>query len=216
MVVICCLAVVVAIAAAAALSHGPFPSPRRRDSSAPSSLSFPEPEPCELPDLIVVPEEEQWLLSLAAPVAARLRQGDNAPLLLVSPQPPSEQLADLVRLWNLRLCLLLAASPDPPLAGLLEEFRTDSVFTGSDSAEASILVARRFWGRCGGAVLASTDDPSGMILGSALAAQMVAPLILVGPYHDGRLLVRSLEELGARRILIANARGCALPWAEGF
>ncbi|MDP2896039.1 MAG: C25 family cysteine peptidase [bacterium] len=216
MVVICCLAVVVAIAAAAAMSHGPFPSPGRRDSSPPSSLSFPEPEPCELPDLIVVPEEKQWLLSLAAPVAARLRQGDNTPLLLVSPQPPSEQFADLVRLWNPRHCLLLAASPDPPLAGLLEEFRTDSLFTGSDSAEASILVAKRFWGRCGGAVLASTNDPSGMILGSALAAQMVAPLILVGPNDDGRLLVRSLEELGARRILIANTRGCALPWAEAF
>ena len=142
MVVICCLAVVVAIAAAAARSHGPFPSPGRRDSSPPSSLSFPEPEPRDLPDLIVVPEEEPWLLSLAAPLAARLRQGDNAPLLLVSPQPPSpgrsggrraeastvrwarshpgagtragEQFADLVGLWNPRLCLLLAASPAPP------------------------------------------------------------------------------------------------------
>jgi hypothetical protein len=85
MVLICCLAVVVAIAAAAAMSHGPFPSPGRRDSPGPSGLSSPATDPRELPDLIVVPEEEPWLLSLAAPVAAKLRKGDNTPLLLVSP-----------------------------------------------------------------------------------------------------------------------------------
>jgi len=81
--------------------------------------------------------------------------------------------------------------------------------------ETSALWAKRFWGTAPEIVMASRDDAEAVILGSALGAQLAAPLVIYDARDNESALPALLSGLGVRRLLVATSREDSLPsWAS--
>jgi hypothetical protein len=169
------------------------------------------------PDVILVPEGEPWLLAIASPLAGRLRRGDEVPYLLAVSTPPGREVQALLSRLAPRRSLVLTPAANPDLIAALPGPSPEVFLTGADPLAASLLVAKRFWGTCGMAVVAPREDPAALILGSALAARLSVPL-LIGPALDAEdMLAAGLDGLRVAQVLLAGSDSAGQPaWAGGL
>jgi hypothetical protein len=167
-------------------------------------------------ELLVVAEDDPWSLALAAPVVARLRQAGCVPLVVAISDPPTHEADWLIGVAGPRRPVVLAPERPMRLGYALEKLSPEVVTIGSDAAEASLRVAKRFWGHSREAVLAAADDPEAVILGSALAAGRALPLVLRQRSETSEAVAAALVELGVGRAWIAVGDPNRAPaWAGG-
>jgi hypothetical protein len=166
-------------------------------------------------DLLVVSEDEPWSLALAAPVAALLRRGGAVPLVVALSEVPTHEADWLIALAEPRRPIVLAPEPSMRLGRALEKFSPEVLTIGTEAAEASLRVAKRFWGQSREAIVAAADDPEAVILGAALAAARAAPLLIREPTEAPSRTAAALAELGVQRAWIAACDAERLPaWAR--
>ncbi len=225
-------AVVVAVASAAALGwceraenvRGVSAGVRVRAdivSSLPSAdrdsppRSIRRQRPADPVDLIIVPEDEGWLVSLAATLTAKLRNSRGFPTLLALSTNPSREAVELAKKLTPRRTLVLSSSRDSSFVGEIEGLNSELVLTGSDPTQFGLHIVERFWGRPKEVVVAFTNEPSSMILGSVLAAHKVVPFIPLDRARVGRGLRVALASLGITRVWVVTAdENRQALWAE--
>ncbi|MFO8013115.1 MAG: C25 family cysteine peptidase [Phycisphaerae bacterium] len=193
-------------------------------------------------DAVVIPEDREWLLAVAASLAARLRGEEGPPLLLVAPgvapeangEAPAEETADDDGEYDDGSSCETAESVWPPAPALLRTIHRPLVILQTSEAEppdadplpdtvpvsrggaaGAFLLAKRFWGTSDTVVVARLADPEAALLASALAAHLGAPLLPVESALDESLLPGLLPALGAKRVLFATDRPRDRPpWAK--
>lgn len=170
-----------------------------------------------LPKAILVPEDEEWLLMLAAPLASKLEGEGGKPLVLaISAESPGEVARLLIR-PELDRRLLLVPEASPEALAAIGEFVVDKVETGYDPTDAAIGLANRFWRVSDTVILASSNNPCALILGSTLASHLKVPFVPVGIPYEDKILSENLGDLGAKKaLLITDSTDNVPPWAKAL
>ena len=139
--------------------------------------------------VVVVPGQIPELSALMVPVLARLTVSNNIPELVVVPAAPSRcrPAVELIAAMTPTRMLIVHAGRIPHIPAAVRNIKTYVHFLPDEPAEASLEVASRYWGAIETAVFAEDSDPESIILGSALAAQKGAPLLLVCKRLDSRI-----------------------------
>lgn len=168
--------------------------------------------------LIAVGEKDTWLLAVASPVAAKIRQLDKMPILLVfGPEPVREQTRLLEKLGPLLgSCTILTSDPNLFLSRNQGSFVTNVVPTTSEPSETGLLVAKYFWQETDSVVVASIDDSAAAVLGAALASHLGVPFIPVTGQENPNVLLEELKALNIGRILFAISDASYIPWLHSF
>lgn len=168
-------------------------------------------------DLIIVPDDEGYLLAVAAPLAAKMKTSAGPPYLLALGALPTEGATTLTQRLNPRRSMVLTSGAQSDLGAALGNSNIDVLALDADPMHCGVMVARRFWRKCDTVIVASTDDPGGMILGSMFAAHLVVPFIPAERNLDRDELWSVLWGLGAKEVLIASRRRELLPrWARNL
>lgn len=152
---------------------------------------------------IMASEDEPWTLALAAPVAAHLRKSGPSPLVMALTTPPTREAEWLLSLTPGRRPIVLATSNPLKLGATLQKRTPELLHIGSNPSTASAAVAKRFWNHSREVVVAMADDPEAVILGSALAAGLGAPILLCEQDEAGMAVLAALKDLSVARILVA-------------
>jgi hypothetical protein len=160
-------------------------------------------------ELILVPEEEKWLLLASAPIAAKLRAQKKTPVLIaLSPEEAEGQAKFLEQSGPFASsCLLIAPRRYPDRSHMVRGPPVKAITTSRRATTAGLLLAKSFWRKTDTVVLASTDEPQAAILGSTLAAHMLVPFI---PYERGQDLSGlsdALSSLRTNSILVSTCNG---------
>ena len=162
-------------------------------------------------ELIAVPEEEKWLVLVAAPIAAQIKQKQKTPVVIVlsSEQPEKQRwlLAQLNLVAN--SCSVLSQDQNKDLFGVSGELPVRVRAVRPNLTQASILFAKSFWKRANTVVMASTRKPEVGILASTLAAHLRVPFIPFEAAADLRGLSKDLDSLGVATVLFGIESGDA-------
>jgi hypothetical protein len=158
--------------------------------------------------LIVVQEDDEWLVSAAAPAAARIRQTNKTPILL--------KWASKENLRQKKLLDKLA-----PVAGICSSLSSNSAFTAdhindnlaihnipikTEPAETSLFLASYYWQKTDSVVVASKYDSAAIIMGSALACHFCIPLIVSDGPEQLNVFSQQLNSLRVGRILFVTSK----------
>ncbi|MFB0554934.1 MAG: C25 family cysteine peptidase [Phycisphaerae bacterium] len=158
--------------------------------------------------LIVVNEDDEWLIAVAAPAAAKIRRQNKTPILLKweSEENPrqTQLLEQLARVSG--FCTILSSDRTFTLDQTLGNLPTYNIPAKPEPAETSLLLAGHYWQKADSVVLASGDDPEAVILGSALASHSYSPLIVTTGREQPRALSRKLSSLGVGRIIYVTTK----------
>jgi hypothetical protein len=170
------------------------------------------PKACEL---LVLPEHDERLLAMVAPVVAKVSEGRRAVLLAVTSDGTREEVRRLLAQVGMAKALSLRRSSSPA-AGDSSPVRTQREIPVPDGTMAAGLeLAKRFWGRSDGIVLAVEGDGEAGLLGAALAAHQRVPFLLVPHAETGANLAGSLQQVGAKRVTVVTCGEAAPPaWAR--
>jgi hypothetical protein len=160
--------------------------------------------PLEIESLLLVDQRAPWLAAVSAPVVARLRGNGQLPLLLAVSVPPDKGAEGLLGRIRPRRSVLLTGNAGTERGQTLTRLSPEVIDVGADPAEASLRIAKRFWGGSPEVLVAAADDPAMIILGASLAAQKAIPLLLHDPWSPDNSLRRSLDALGVQRVLVAS------------
>lgn len=168
--------------------------------------------------LIVVQEDDEsrpskmgrdeWLVAAAAPASAKIRQLNKTPILLkcASEENPRQTklLEQLARVSG--FCTILSSDPNLTVGDTQENLLTYNIPTKSEPAETSLLLAGHYWQQADSVVVASRYDPEAVILGSALASHLCAPLIVITPREQLSVLSEKLSSLGVGDIIYVTSK----------
>jgi len=168
--------------------------------------------------LIVVQEDDEsspsetggneWLVAAAAPASAKIRQINKTPILLklASEKNPRQTklLEQLARVSG--FCNILSSDSTLNVGQTQESLLTYNIQTKSESAETSLLLAGHYWQQADSVVIASRYDPEAVILGSALASHLYAPLIVISPGEQLSALSEKLSSLGVGDIIYVTSK----------
>jgi len=158
--------------------------------------------------LIVVNEDYEWLIAVAAPAAAKIRRQNKTPILLKweSEENPrqTQLLEQLARVSG--FCTILSSYRTFTLDQTLGNLPTYNIPTKSEPAETSLLLAGHYWQQADSVVVASRYDPEAVILGSALASHLYAPLIVITPRERLSVLSEKLSFLGVGDIIYVTSK----------
>jgi hypothetical protein len=154
--------------------------------------------------LIVVPERQEWLMALAAPVAAKFREYKRTPILLAL---PSENVARQTSLLKqlapfVGSCTVLTADPDLPPCQMARLFATSVVPRFDDPTEIGLFLAKNCWQKAKVAIVVTAADPEALIVGSTLAAHLGVPLIPMTNRADSEAISGQLRLLNVESILL--------------
>jgi hypothetical protein len=152
-------------------------------------------------DLIVVPDEEPWMMAIAAPLAERLRKKEHPSRLIAVEYPPSGRANWLISRVAPHKTVVLTPRDHVRLGPVLSALEPEIVPLGIDPVAASFALAKRFWKRAHQAVVASADDPEAILLGSLLAEHLSLPLLLREPAETRTALLAALQDLGVKEII---------------
>ncbi len=157
-------------------------------------------------DLITIPESRPQLLAVISPVLGRLRDGDNQPLLLSTSSSPRPETLALIKNLERKNPLVISRSwkLDPPRFSLPQN--TNFLEISPDYSRFSNRVARKFWQRSDQAVLVSKKDQESMILGSALAGHLEAPLIIYDTTNNNNAVQQTLNDLQVEHVFLAMGK----------
>ncbi len=164
-------------------------------------------------EAIVVPESEEWLLALAAPILAAHRPA-SMPLLLSLAKPLTIKESWMLKQVAPNRCLVLATK-NSFTAKDFADSKVEIVSLVANPTQAGITLANLFWKNCDEVVVASLLDKGSMIHGAALAAHLKVPFIPMQE-HSGflarlfqkespeqRELLQALQSLKVKRVLVA-------------
>ena len=158
--------------------------------------------------LIVVQQDDEWLVAAAAPAAAKIRQVNKTPILLkwASKENPRQQkmLEQLEPVTG--FCTILSSNPTFTLDQINDNPTICNIPTKSEPAEASLLLAGHFWQKADSVVIASRYDPAAIIMGSALASHSCVPLIVSTGKEQLNTLSQKLNSLKVRRIIYVTSK----------
>ena len=168
--------------------------------------------------LIVVQEDDEsrpskmgrdeWLVAAAAPASAKIRQLNKTPILLkcASEENPRQTklLEQLARVSG--FCTILSSDPNLTVGDTQENLLTYNIPTKSEPAETSLLLAGHYWQQADSVVVSSRYDPEAVILGSALASHLCAPLIVITPREQLSVLSEKLSSLGVGDIIYVTSK----------
>ena len=177
------------------------------DASTPRPARFSKADQADLIEAILVPEDDRWLLAVAAPLAAKLGTVEAKPVLLALSSPPSKGAVSLLKQLAPRRSLVLSIQDDTSLARGIEELRADVAVVGLDPVRAGLLIARKHWGQSKAAFIAGIDDPEAMILASALAAHSRLPFVPVIPTGNTEALAAQFRAAGIHRVHVVAEEG---------
>lgn len=203
----CCVALVLLAVIPLRLTCSPRSSTR--------AAAKPQTRPADPAHVLLVPEEDQYLLAILAPVAAKLTGKAGPALVLVVGSPPAEEALTLLDRLNPSRSLFIQSSAvrraDLRRAGP----RNGDMLVAPDPTQAGIEIARRFWGKAATAVVSDVDDAPGTIFGANLAAHLAVPLLPSIRWDRTHRLSRALAELGTTEVLVvASKPGPQAQWKE--
>ena len=153
-------------------------------------------------DVIVVPQEERWLLSIAAPLASKLSAEGRPPILLALSVSREETVMTFMKRFDPGGCVALASAQETASACGASDVCAHGISTGSDPLEAGVLIAKRFWGKPSEVIVASLADPEAVILGATLAAHNCAPFIPCKSGDEREALREALKDLRPERVRV--------------
>ena len=160
--------------------------------------------------LVTVSSNEQWLLTAAAPIAAKIRQLNKTPILLaLTSEPVPEQTRLLKRLEPfIGSCTMVASDPNLYISQIRGNCLKNTIPVTAEPSEVGLFLAKSFWGKTDMVVMAVIEDSEAMILGSTLASHLVVPFIPIIGDEDPNVLSRELKVLSTRRVyFITSERG---------
>ncbi|MBN2457068.1 MAG: hypothetical protein JXB29_11135, partial [Sedimentisphaerales bacterium] len=160
--------------------------------------------------LITVPANDQWLLTAATPIAAKIRQLNKTPILLaLTSEPVPEQTRLLKRLEPfIGSCTMVASDPNLYISQIRGNCLKNTIPATAEPSEVGLFLAKSFWGKTDMVVMAVIEDSEAMILGSTLASHLVVPFIPIIGDEDPNVLSRELKVLSTRRVyFITSERG---------
>jgi hypothetical protein len=157
-------------------------------------------------DLIAIPEDEEWLALVAAPIAAKIKSQRKMPVVIVVPSDPSEKQRQLIEQLKFQsnLFVLLSQNPDRDLFEAPNDSPVRLQVARPNLTQTSILLAKSYWKKADTVVIASTREPEAAILASTLAAHLCMPFI---PYESRRSsgeLLRALDVLDVKTVLFCT------------
>jgi len=151
---------------------------------------------------------DEWLVAVAAAASAKIRQINKTPILLklASQENPGQTklLEQLARVSG--FCNTLSSDSTLDVGQTQEGLLTYNIQTKSESAETSLILAAHYWHQADSVVLASRYDPEAVILGSALASHLYAPLIVISPMEQLSALSEKLSTLGICDIIYVTSK----------
>jgi len=158
--------------------------------------------------LITVPATSEWLLAVAAPIAAKIRQHNKIPILLaMSPDNlPVQRMLIKQLAPTLNSCTVLTQGLSLPFDQIREHCPVNILSTTSDCAETGLLLAKNFWERTDLVIVGAVGDSEAVILGSALASHLGVPFIPLSGKESLKTISDGLETLGVKRVLLATSR----------
>jgi len=166
-------------------------------------------------EIIIVAEEDEHLLPLLAPLAAKLAGKSRPPIVMAVSVPPKDHEARLIDsvLPAHRLILESGAmweSPTevPPVKGRV-------AVAGTGATDAALRIAGTHWRRAPKVVVADTTDGTGAVLGSALAAHLAAPFVPVDADEVPSEMSKTLTALGVTEVVVATSNGDPI-WSNSF
>lgn len=155
-------------------------------------------------DLIVVCEDEPWLLLAAAPLAATFREQGGVPILLAvssESHPGQQRLLDrLLPLCN--SCTVVAKPGHIDSPGLGFGNVKANFIVARDAPAAALLLARQYWKQTDAVVLGHTGAPGLAILAAALAAHWRIPFLAYDTDADLAGLAVHLQEMGVVKVTV--------------
>jgi len=158
--------------------------------------------------LIVVNEDDEWLVAGAAPAAAKISRQNKTPILLKweSEDNPRQTklLEQLARASG--FCTILSSDRTFTLEQTLGNLVRYNIPVKPEPAETSLLLAGHYWQKADSVVLASGYDPEAVILGSALASHSYSPLIVTTGREQPDALSRKMSSLGVGRIIYITSK----------
>lgn len=158
--------------------------------------------------LIVLQEDDEWLVAAAAPAAAKIRQVNKTPILLkwASKENPRQQklLEQLEPVTS--FCTILSSNPTFTLDQINDNPTICNIPTKSEPVETSLFLAGHFWQKADSVVIASRYDPVAIIMGSALASHSCVPLIVSTGKEQLNTLSQKLDSLKVRRITYVTSK----------
>jgi len=158
--------------------------------------------------LIVVNEDDEWLVAAAAPAAAKISLQNKTPILLKweSEDNPRQTklLEQLARVSG--FCTILSSDSTFILGQTQDNLTTYNIPIKSEPAEMSLFLAGHYWQKADSVVVTSRNDPEAVILGSALASHLYAPLIVISPKEQLNVLSEKLSSLGVVDIIYVTSK----------
>ena len=153
-------------------------------------------------ELIGVPEDEEWLTLVAAPVAARIKSQRKIPVVIVVPSDPSEKQRTLIEQLKLQSnsFVVLSQNPGRDLFEAPDDIPVRLQAARPNLTQTGILFAKKYWKRVNTAVVAYTREPEAAILASTLAAHLRVPFIPYEGRRNSRELSIALNVLGVTKV----------------
>jgi hypothetical protein len=157
-------------------------------------------------DLIAIPEEEEWLALVAAPIAARIKNQRKMPIVVVVPSDPSEKQRRLIEQLKFKSnsFAVFSQNPNRDLFDAPDYSPVRLQVARPNLTQTSILLVKSYWEKADTAVIAFTREPEAAILASTLAAHLCMPFI---PYESRRSsgeLSRALDALDVKTVLFCT------------
>ncbi len=174
--------------------------------AAPANRDSPDPV-----DLVVIGDVRPWMVAIACPVLQKLAADGPVPLLIASLQPKPEARL-LIEQVQPRGAAVLGASRPQGLKLGRSDVSPEAIPPAMGPLEASCRIAKHYWTTSHEAVLAYVEDPESVILGSALAAHLCQPLILMERDDGAARVAAWLTDLQLRRVVLAAEK----PRAQGL
>ncbi len=179
-----------------------FNNARGREASSRPLRQFQTDQKAKPLELIAVPEDEKWLVLVAAPIAAQMKNQQKTPVIIVlSPEHAEEQRRLINQLKPLsNSCSMLSRDPDRDMFEAQQELPVRLRIVKPNLTQACILFAKTFWKKVNTAVVAPTREPEAAILASTLAAHLRVPLILYEGRRNLHEISRALNTLGVTTV----------------
>ena len=152
--------------------------------------------------LVTVPANDRWLLTVAAPIAAKIRKLNKTPILLaLTAEPVPEQTRLLKRLEPfVGSCTIVAPDPNLYISQIHGNCLKNTIPAIAEPSEVGLFLAKSFWGKTDMVVMAVIEDSEAMILGSTLASHLVVPFIPIIGDEDPNVLSKELKVLSTRHV----------------